>query len=364
MNPVRLTPQQRFRLRRQLRTTDDVATYRRTLGLLELDGGSTVTEVAKRLGVGRRTVHHWIDTYRHHPVPGSLVTHHSTGRPPEWDEDAQAILRGSLDQPPDHFGYQATGWTVPLLQSHLAHWGLTGFCDATIRRQLHALGYVWKRPRYVLEPDPRRAAKIRRIRRYVQELGPRDIFLFEDETDLLLFPPLRACWALRGKDFEVPLCGANAKRVIFGALNPCNGTRLFLEREKQGQGDFQEFLGLIQQRYRGWHVSLLLDADRSHTAQSSQRLARLLGIRLVWLPRRCPELNALDHLWRHGKERICANRQYGSIEEQVHHFLHFLEGLSVEETLRKAGVLSEDYWLESESRMDISWGYPQNGARP
>ena len=56
----------------------------------------------------------------------------------------------------------------------------------------------------------------------------------------------------------------------------------------------------------------------------------------------------MDHLWHHGKERICANRQYASIEEQVHHFLHYLEGLSVEETLQKAGVLSEDYWLKSE----------------
>ena len=74
MNPVRLTPQQRFRLRRQLRTTDDLGTYRRTLGLLELDRGGAVTEVAIRLGVSRRTVHGWIATYRHHPVPGSLVT--------------------------------------------------------------------------------------------------------------------------------------------------------------------------------------------------------------------------------------------------------------------------------------------------
>ena len=199
MNPVRLTPQQRFRLRRQLRTTDDLGTYRRTLSLLELDRGSAVTEVAIRLGVSRRTVHGWIATYRHHPVPGSLVTHHSTGRPPEWDEDAQAILRASLDQPPDHFGYRATAWTIPLLQSHLAHWGLTGFCDATVRRQLHALGYVWKRPRYVLDPDPHRAAKMRRIRQYLKGLGPRDVVLFEDETDLLLFPPLRACWARRGR---------------------------------------------------------------------------------------------------------------------------------------------------------------------
>ena len=95
-------------------------------------------------------------------------------------------------------------------------------------------------------------------------------------------------------------------------------------------------------------MSLVLDEDSSHTAKVSQREARLFGIELVWLPVRCPELNAMDHLWRHGKERICANRQYASIEEQVHHFLHYLDGLSVEETLQKAGVLSEDYWLKSE----------------
>jgi transposase len=348
MSPVQLTPQQRFRLRRQLRTTDDLGTYRRTLALLELDRGSAVTEVAIRLGVSRRMVHDWIATYRHHPVPSSLVTRHSTGRPREWDEDAQAILRASLDQPPDYFGYQATAWTIPLLQSHLAHWGLTGFCDATLRRQLHALGYVWKRPRYVLAPDPLRAAKMRRIRRYIKELGPRDVVLFEDETDLLLFPPLRACWARRGQDAEVPLSGGNAKRVLFGALNPSNGTRLFLERKKQWKEDFQEFLGLIHQQYRGWQVSLVLDGDTSHTAEASRRDARSFGIQLVWLPVRSPELNPMDHLWRHGKERICANRQYGSIEELVHRFLHYLEGLSVEETLRKAGVLSEDYWLRSE----------------
>ena len=187
-------------------------------------------------------------------------------------------------------------------------------------------------------------ALYKRVRRWFT----RDVVLFEDETDLLLFPPLRACWARRGEDSAVPLCGANAKRVIFGVLNIRSGARLFLERKKQRQGDFQEFLGLIHEHYRGWRVSLLLDGDSSHIAKMSRRLARILGINLVWLPVRCPELNALDHLWRHGKERVCANRQYGSIEEQVHRFLHYLEGLSVEETLRKAGVLSEDYWLKSE----------------
>lgn len=175
-----LTPQQRFRLRRWLRTTTDLGAYRRTLALLQLDQGNTVTDVAVMLGVSRRTVHRWVGLYWDRPVPRSLITHHSTGRPSEWDEDARAILSATLHQPPDHFGYQATGWTVPLLQTHLAHWGWTDRSDATLRRELHALGYVWKRPRYVLDPDPRRAAKMRRIRQYIKALGPRDVVLFED----------------------------------------------------------------------------------------------------------------------------------------------------------------------------------------
>jgi len=197
--PFHLTPQQRFQLRRLLRTTDDLGAYRRTLALLQLDRGDTVTDVAAILGVSRRAVHRWIGGYSDHPVLRSLTTHQSTGRPSEWDEDGPSHPQRHLHQPPDHFGYQATGWTVPLLQTHLALWGLTDLSDATLRRQHHALGYVWKRPRYVLVPDPRRAAEMRRIRQYIKGLGPRDVFLFEDETDLLLFPPLRACGRHVGK---------------------------------------------------------------------------------------------------------------------------------------------------------------------
>jgi hypothetical protein len=43
--------------------------------------------------------------------------------------------------------------------------------------------------------------------------------LFADETDLLLFPPLRAEWFLRGKPADVPISGENAKRTVFGVVD-------------------------------------------------------------------------------------------------------------------------------------------------
>ena len=133
--------------------------------------------------------------------------------------------------------------------------------DETVRRGLRRLGYVWKRPRYVLDPDPRAREKN-------GGSGGRS-------------GPCRAgasCWPRtrptcccsrrcgpagrrRGEPAEVRISGRNARRVIFGAMNLRTGTRLFLPRPKGRAGDFQAFLGEVRRHYRGWHVALLLDGD-------------------------------------------------------------------------------------------------------
>jgi len=189
------------------------------------------------------------------------------------------------------------------------------------------------------------ARKKKQIRREIRQLPPRCVKLFEDETDLLLFPPLRAAWGLRGQPTEVPISGFNARRVVFGTINIDTGHRLFLARQRQRGEDFRAFLAIIHSHYRGWQVALLLDEDPSHTAHGSKDLAGELGIRLIWLPKRCPELNGMDHLWGHGKDHILANRQFSGIDEEVERFIDYLSGLSNREALKQAGILSENFWL-------------------
>ncbi len=191
------------------------------------------------------------------------------------------------------------------------------------------------------------ARKKRAIRRRLRALPPRAAVLAEDETDLRLFPPLRAGWARRGEDAPVPITGGNAKRVLFGAIDLRTGGRGFLAR-RQGRGaDFEEFLDLIRGHHRGRPVVLLVDEDSSHTAEDSRDTAEDLGIELVWLPKRSPHLNPMDHLWRHGKERMSGNYQYPSPEAQAAAFIAYLAGLSRTEALRKAGVLSPRFWLRA-----------------
>jgi hypothetical protein len=115
--------------------------------------------------------------------------------------------------------------------------------------------------------------------------------LAQDETDLLLFPPLRAAWSKRGEVAKVWLSGRNARRVIFGAMDLQTGTRLFVPRVKGRSGDFQEFLGEVRPHYGGRHAAMLLDEDPSHTAKAS--LHETEGMTLMWLPKRSPKWNPM-----------------------------------------------------------------------
>lgn len=169
--------------------------------------------------------------------------------------------------------------------------------------------------------------------------------MFEDETDVLLFPPLRAAWARKGEEIPVPITGVNAKRVIWGALNIFTGYRLLWNSSQQRAADFVDFLGYARWRLRGWYIAMVLDGDRSHIAAASREEAEYLDIELIDLPKRSPHLNPVDHLWRHAKQEVSANRQYDSIDDHVQAFTQYISSLSPRETLRKAGVLSGKFWL-------------------
>jgi len=194
-------------------------------------------------------------------------------------------------------------------------------------------------------PPIRSERKKHQIRRAVSGLPQRSVLLAEDETDLLLFPPLRAMWSPRGQPVRVLLSGQNARRVVFGVMHLVTGHRLFQVRLHQRAEDFQAFLKWVHGQYRGWHVTLLLDGDRSHTAQASQVLAGRLGMRLFWLPIRAPELNPMDTLWGQAKDVVSANKQYAAIDEQADLFISHLYSLSNKEALQTSGVLSKRFWL-------------------
>ena len=159
MSGLQLTAAQRRRLEQQLRAARDAGLYRRTLAILEAAGGRPIAEIARLLRTSRRSVHYWVASYEHARDPTCLADHRGGNNPSLWTEELRAALLASLGRRPEQLGYQAVEWTVPLLREHLASCAGRRPSETAIRRQLHDSGYAWKRPRYVLDPDPERDKK-------------------------------------------------------------------------------------------------------------------------------------------------------------------------------------------------------------
>ena len=167
-----------------------------------------------------------------------------------------------------------------------------------------------------------------------------------DETTLRYLPPLRAAWALRGEQAEVPISGQNARRTLFATVDLRTGRRVVMVSRRQRLSDYHRFLRRLRigagSKGALW---LLLDRHSNHQSPSSLRLAAALNITLFWLPRQCPRLNPVDHLWRGLKNDLAANRQFASIDELARYAEHWVRTLSPLQTLRKAGLLSKHCWL-------------------
>jgi transposase len=340
-----LRTSQRKKLLHYYRRHPDPSVRSRAHIILLLADGHPWSSIEAMLFCSSRTIDRWRERFENGGIDALL------GRPPgsksRWSEEAEAVLRKALEHSPDELGYLAVNWTVPLLRKHIEkEWGQKP-SDLQIRRELRQLNYVWKRPGLDLRgaKSPRVRRRLRLIRKKVRDLPADCAKLFEDETDLHLFPPLRAGWFERGKPAKVPISGWNAKRTVFGTIDVETGRRTFVVRAGICAPDFHEALRSIRDAYGDRKVALLLDKASRHTAHASEELAAELDIKLIWLPTRSTNINPMDRLWRWGKDNICANKQHPDIDSQASMFVKYLLSLSPQEALRKAGMLSGRFWL-------------------
>jgi hypothetical protein len=173
----------------------------------------------------------------------------------------------------------------------------------------------------------------------------RTVLLMLDETIITETPPLYSAYGHIGGQVRVPITGNRAKRILHGALNVDSGAVALGVSEEWDQWTHQAFLLQVRSQWRGWDIVLFEDRAGQHKAPASRALAERLGIEVRLLPRATPELNAMDHLWRHAKRETQGNRPPEPINESAMAACEYILNLSPRERLRQAGVLSGDFWL-------------------
>jgi hypothetical protein len=168
-----------------------------------------------------------------------------------------------------------------------------------------------------------------------------------DETIVTETPPLSRCWGKIGSRVEVPITGNRGKRIVYGTLNIKTGTLVLDQSARWTKEEFQAHLRKISGTWRGWNIVLFLDRGSPHRALATREAARKLGIELRLLPVASPELNAVDHLWQPLKTEILSNEPTPHVATSVERGMNWLRSLRPREILRKAGCLSENFWLKS-----------------
>jgi transposase len=155
---ISLTEEQRAAVVAAATRETRTRSWKRHQAVLLLAAGQSPAAVAEALGCCVASVYHWAARWRRVGVAGLAEGPH-LGAARHLDAAGEAHLAQLLERDPQQWGYQATGWTVPLLHTALAAAGYA-VSARTVRRTLHRLGYRWKRPQYVLgRPDPDYDAK-------------------------------------------------------------------------------------------------------------------------------------------------------------------------------------------------------------
>jgi hypothetical protein len=92
--------------------------------------------------------------------------------------------------------------------------------------------------------------------------------------------------------------------------------------------------------WAGW------DNAPAHHTRLARETAEAVGIALVPLPYRSPELMPCEDIWRELKRIVAANRAYADVEELAARAVAWLDARTPTELLRIAGLRSSKFdWL-------------------
>jgi transposase len=152
--------------------------------LLLCDAGKSPTEIADFLFCSRSSVYRSIKAYRAARLDWQRDDQSSPGLS-RW----RKMLRSLIKLSPRVLGWCRVRWSCAALSVTLSVLAQIKVSRETVRLELKAAGYVWKRAKLKgRDDDPERAKRLARIRLLLENQRPDELILFADELDIDLLP--------------------------------------------------------------------------------------------------------------------------------------------------------------------------------
>jgi transposase len=230
------------------------------------------------------------------------------------------VMRWLLSFTPRDFGFFRSRWSCELLALMLRERENIRLSPETVRRGLHRMEFVWRRPRPIVGPrDPEHSQKLRQLQRFIGRLPDDETVVFQDEVDVHLNPKIGSCWMVRGEQAEVVTPGNNEKRHLAGSLHWRTG-RLLLSApaRRRNAALFVAHLDDLRRQLRGYRViHVVCDNARFHDCRAVRTFLACHPGRIVlhFLPKYAPETNPIERIWWHMHETITRNHRCRTIDD-------------------------------------------------
>ena len=266
--------------------------------LVERDGMSR-TEAAEYLGMARSWGVKWYGRYLREGLSG-LRTRPRSGRPPFVSKKIIKKIR--------RIAKKTTCWTASGMRDLIAGMSGVEYEISYVRQLLRRWGYTMKVPvaRHVKRASRRRIAGFqRRLRRIIPEKTTEGrTKCVQDETIVIADARShKGVYTLKGERAVYTYTGTHAKTIVFGLITD-DGEGMFERYDRFTKDEFADFLIKAYRRF-GMLLMILDRAPQHKAALVHETLAGLNGmIELEYLPPGCPELNAVEEIWRQMKHAV------------------------------------------------------------
>ena len=143
-----------------------------------------------------------------------------------------------------------------------------------------------------------------------EDTRPLKLF-FQDEARFGRISELFSCWAPAGIRPVIPAQIVRQYTHIFSAVCPHDGESFSLILPYADSEAMEIFLSELSRQYGQNRLILVMDQAAWHRTSN---LKKFENIRIIYQPPHSPELNPVEHLWEHIREKFLRNAYWTSMD--------------------------------------------------
>jgi transposase len=139
--------------------------------------------------------------------------------------------------------------------------------------------------------------------------------VYLDECEVHRHPRLTRVWRRRGTTLRVPAAGEDARFTVYGALDYASGRLIWQTAPRKDGATFVAFLDHLAAALPTGQVLVVLDNVGYHKSHAARRwwVAHHARLRPLWLPAYAPQLNLIERVWRHLKDKLGNHRWWADL---------------------------------------------------